>query len=182
MGPTSLEEYFLDQGSIVVLSGAGFQTRKVLVQSAGENNYYPSFSPDGKWILYNRAQSGDSYNNTAASLWVVPADGSAAPLQLAQAAQDMAASSWPRWTPFVQHNDHAGSGDLYYFTFSSTRSVGLDPSGRGAEQVWMSSFDPSRVVGGVGDPSSAPFWLPFQSLMTSNHLAQWTTKVVPVVQ
>ena len=62
-------DYSFTGGSIVVMTGPGdgtFSNPKAIVQSAGENNYYPSFSPDGLWILFNRAPERQaSYNNAA---------------------------------------------------------------------------------------------------------------------
>lgn len=53
-----------------------FGPEQMLVSDTS-NNYYPSLSPDGKWVLFNRAATGSAYNNGNATLWVVPSDGSA---------------------------------------------------------------------------------------------------------
>lgn len=45
----------------------------------------------------------------------------------------------------------------------------------------MSSFDP-QTLGSGADPSSVPFWLPYQSPVTSNHTPQWTTQIQPAIQ
>ena len=42
----------------------------------------------------------------------------------------------------------------------------------------MAGVDPDRVAIGQ-DPSYPAFALPFQDISTSNHIAQWTTQVVP---
>lgn len=35
-------------------------------------NYYPSFSPDGEYLLFTHSPEGRSYNNTEADIWLVP--------------------------------------------------------------------------------------------------------------
>lgn len=59
---------------------------KSIVQSTGnsDSKYYPSFSSDSKWIAYVLAAGGNSDNNDAAKLFIVPADGTSAPIELAQ--------------------------------------------------------------------------------------------------
>ena len=44
----------------------------------------------------------------------------------------------------------------------------------------MAAFDPDLAAAG-GDGSYPAFALPFQDLITSNHIAQWTTEVVPPI-
>ena len=41
----------------------------------------------------------------------------------------------------------------------------------------MAAIDPDKIADGE-DGSFAAFALPFQDITTSNHIAQWTTKVV----
>ncbi len=169
-------------GSIVVLtedSTGKFGSPRILVASTGgQNNYYPSFSPDGKWVLFNRS-SGDSYNNADAEVWVVATDGSSAPVRLVQAnGGTTLTNSWPKWTPFVQTYGPAGE-TLYYFTLSSKRNYGWALGKDVRSQIWMSSFRPSSIATDAG--SSAPFWLPFQDLATSNHNAQWVQTIIPTL-
>jgi Tol biopolymer transport system component len=158
-------------------SGTGFQPRQLIVTSAGETNYYPTFSPDGKWILFNRSHI-NAYNAADAEVYVVSADGKVGPIKLAAANGAVnLTNSWPRWSPFVQKN--GPNGDLFYFTFSSKRDYGNEIAGAARPQVWMSAFDPSVAMTG-GDPSFTPFWLPFQDPGSSNHIAQWTTTIVTI--
>ena len=44
-------------------------------------------------------------------------------------------------------------------------------------QIWMTPFFPDRAARG-SDPSTQAFRLPFQNLDSSNHIAQWTERVV----
>jgi len=131
---------------------------------------YPAWSPDGRWILYN--QDGPGGNE----LWVVRADGSQPPIHLARA--DASAdlhNAWPRWTPF-EHRGADGEA-LYWFTFSSTRAFGLTLARDERTQLWMAAFRPARAESGA-DPSDPAFRIPFQDLGGTNHIAQWTERVV----
>ena len=177
--PQNNTEWQFDQGSLVVVKDMGmgvFGPPTTIVKSNGENNYYPSFSPDGKWILFNRA-TGGAYSNATAEVWVVSADGSIGPIALAKAnATGNLTNSWPRWSPFVLHEPDGS--DRMYFTFSSGRDYGIELVGQNAPQVWMAAFDPAAATAGT-DPSDVPFWLPFQDVHSHNHIAQWTMAFIP---
>jgi hypothetical protein len=182
--PNTYDWEFLG-GTIVVVTETGgvFGSPQILVTaSGGDNNYYPTFSPDSKWILFNRSKN-NAYDDPDASLMVIAADGSkpAVALSLANATGNLS-NSWPRWSPFVQKN--GPHGDLFYFTFSSRRDYGielgsLNPANPTKPQIWMAAFDP-QVAGGAADASNAPFWLPFQNILTSNHIAQWAEQIVGI--
>ncbi len=161
---------------------------KALLTSAGENNYHPSYSPDDAWVIFARstcdagapASDCDSYDDPGARVTVVPAAGGAA-IDLANAnGAGKLDNSWPKWSPFKgKYKD----GDLLWLTFSSARDYGYrtyDAAGNATHhrQLWAVAFDPARAKAGK-DPSFAPVWLPFQDTETSNHIGQWTTKVVP---
>src|SRR6185295_19324074 len=47
----------VDQGELQVLTfdGANWSSPSSLVPYGGQNNYYPSFSPDGSFVLFNRS-------------------------------------------------------------------------------------------------------------------------------
>ncbi|HEY0253392.1 MAG TPA: hypothetical protein VGC41_17780, partial [Kofleriaceae bacterium] len=139
--------------------------------------YYPSFSPDSQWVLFTKTE-GNSYNNAQAETWVVKADGSLPPVKLAAANTSVPGltNSWPRWVPFGQ-TFGSGSAPLFYLTFSSTRPYGQRIPGGGRPQIWMTPFFPDRAAQGQ-DPSGPAFRVPFQDVMTNNHIAQWTQQVV----
>ena len=170
-------------GSIatVGLDSAGeWLKEKVLVQSGGGvNNYYPSFSPCGEWILFNRS-TGDAYSDEDANLLVVSVKGGK-PIPLGKINGVKQSNSWGRWSPFTQAYK---GGVIYWLTFSSVRDYGfmLKNSeatlyGNKAPQIWMAGFSRTEALKGL-DPSFAPFWLPIQSTSKHNHIAQWTTKVI----
>ncbi len=152
------------------------------------NNYYPSWSPDGQWILFNKGVDGtpdplgnptESYNNPSASLWVVKADGSTPAIQLSTSnlATGGLTNSWGRWAPF-QQTLGSSNDPLYWVTVSSKRDFGVRKRlANDWPQIWMFAFSPGTAGGGT-DPGAPAFRLPFQDLDSKNHIAQWAEKVV----
>jgi hypothetical protein len=159
-------------------TGSGFGAATTLLSSSGENNYYPSYSPDGAWVVFNRSPD-DSYNNIAAHLWAVRSSGGP-PIALTTAddAGDQG-NSWPKWAPFAQ--TYLGE-PLLWVTVSSRRDYGLRlqqasmPADMRTVQIWMAAFRPNQPP--PSDPSAPAFWLPIQSTSAGNHIAQWTEVVV----
>jgi hypothetical protein len=152
--------------------GTGWGAPVQLVPYDGQNNFYPAFSPDSQWVLFNRSPGHiDSYDAPDARVWAVPVAGGK-PVALGNASAG--GDSWPKWVPAA--HQHRGKS-LMWFTFSSRRPCGLrsSPGLRGdtPAQLWMAAFDPSRP----DDPSYPAFWLPFQDLQSGNHIAQWTMAV-----
>jgi hypothetical protein len=142
------------------------------------NCFYPSFSPDGKWVLFNRATSGASYNNGAATLWVTKADGGTAIQLTAAAGTAGLTNSWGRWAPF-QQTVGSNNESLYWITVSSTRDFGVRLVGANRPQIWMTPFMPDKAEQNT-DPSAAAFRLPFQNIESNNHIAQWTEQIIAV--
>lgn len=151
----------------------------------GANNYYPSFSPDGQWILFNKGDNtvnqamnaAESYNGPNASLWVVKADGTTPPVELATANQGLGlTNSWGRWAPFAQ-TIGSSNEQMFWVTVSSKRDFGVRLVGVNKPQIWMTPFYPDRAAQGQ-DPSSVAFRLPFQNIDSNNHIAQWTEQIV----
>jgi hypothetical protein len=159
-----------------------------VVVADGANNYYPSWSPDGNWILFTRSGTGLAYDNNNSTIWAVKGDHSQPPVALAAANQGFGITdSWARWAPFQQT---LGSPEepMYWIALSSKRDFGVrlrntDLPQRGSSgkrsQLWMTPFFPGRAVQG-SDPSLPAFRLPFQNLESSNHITQWTERVLPV--
>jgi hypothetical protein len=132
------------------MGNGAFGSPVALIASHGENNYYPSFSPDApaSLVLFDRAPldttvatmtgctgvppkatcPNDSYANPAARLMVVANAAGAIPVDLQAANGSSTAiaaalsNSFPRFAPFVQN--YKGK-TLLWITFSSTRDYGL---------------------------------------------------------
>jgi hypothetical protein len=106
--------------------GSAFGMPTPLLHSSGENNYYPAYSPDGAFLIFNRVGAsgvaGDAFANPAARVMAMPAAGGT-PVDLARLnAGDGLSNSWPRWSPYLQQ-DRGHS--ILWVTFSSTRDYGL---------------------------------------------------------
>jgi hypothetical protein len=162
----------------VTKSGSGFGSASVLF-SAPDNAYYPSYSPDGEWVVFNRASTGtnakgeakSSYDAPDAAVWAIAKTGGG-PLQLAKAGSQFG-DSWPKW---MQRDQPYRGRRIMWVTFASRRAYGLRLASGQNAQIWMAAFDPDAAKAGK-DPSFTAFWLPFQDIASGNHIAQWVTKV-----
>ena len=155
--------------TVEFLGDKGFGTPKQIVTSAGENNYSPSISPDGKFVVFNRSNGADSYDASDARVMVVPLGGGSA-FDLTSANVEIG-NSWPKWSPF-QH--HFKGQTTMWLTFSSRRLYGLRPTP--AAQLWMIPVDVAKLEKGM-DSAYPPIRLPFQDLNTGNHIAQWVEEI-----
>jgi hypothetical protein len=128
------DDHFLG-GSLytATFDGTNFGTPAPLVMATtAQNNYYPSWSPDSSFVVFNRVDddpasttdlSQDAYNNPLAKVWVLSTTSGAKPVEAAKLNGDARnTNSWPRWSPFVQ--TYKGQR-LLWVTFSSTRDYGL---------------------------------------------------------
>jgi hypothetical protein len=131
--------------------GSGvFGNPAVVIASQGENNYYPSYSPDApaSFVLFDRAPldttvatltgctgtapratcPNDSYANPAARVMLLSNTPGASPVDLANAngsstsIASALSNSYPRFAPFIQN--YKGKR-LLWVTFSSTRDYAL---------------------------------------------------------
>ena len=140
-------------GSLYTLPYMGnqvFGTPAVFLKSNGENNYYPTYSPDvpSTFVVFDRtpldmsagaidgctgtapqrACPNDSFSNPAARLTLTGATAGKPVVDLEKANGSPAAApvkvsnSFPKWTPFVQ--TYHGQ-KLFWVTFSSTRDYGV---------------------------------------------------------
>lgn len=186
------------KGSIEMVSrdGAGWSESAVIVPNeSGKNRYYPSFSPDGGLLIFNESQcnSGetgsecDADADPTSSLWIVPAAPGNTPIRLdaanapgvADQGETDLTNSFPKWSPFVFRRDQEQGARLEWLTFSSRRNYGLRSPNGGDMLIWMVAVEPDKALAGV-DPSSAAFAIPYQDLDTSNHIAQWTERIIVV--
>ena len=157
-----------------------FGTPQLLVTDSG-NLFYPSWSPDGAWVLYNRSDddsTNGAYNNPSAQLYVVKADrsGGAIGLGTANLAGGLT-NSWGRWAPFAQTTG-ANNQQMYWITVSSKRTFGVRRQlSENWPSIWMFAFFPDVATTGA-DPSSPAFRVPFQDFTSHNHIAQWAERVV----
>ena len=165
----------VDAADIEIMSfnGSNWSASAPLVGFGGQNNYYPSFSPDGGWVLFNRSPSNhNSYDAPDAQVWAVSQAGGSE-IRLANASTGVNGDSWPKWAPILQSwQQHP----ILWFTFSSRRAYGLRIAAGAHAQIWMAAFDPTKAQ--MGQDASLPaFWLPFQEPDSGNHIAQMVLHV-----
>ncbi|MBM4392953.1 MAG: hypothetical protein FJ090_17645 [Deltaproteobacteria bacterium] len=131
----------------------------------GYNLYYPEYSPDGEWVVFNRS-TGNSASNIDAELFVVPAAGGT-PIRLDAAnGTGELGNSWARWAPLPDD-------DVLWLGFSSRR--GYEVAGTTEPQIWVTRVDPAAAREGR-DPSTTPYWLPGQDPDTNNHVPIWWSR------
>ncbi|MDB4981214.1 MAG: hypothetical protein JWM82_1966 [Myxococcales bacterium] len=161
---------------------------------AGKNRYYPAVAPTNDFIVFNEStcsngntgQDCDADTDPTAMLYAMPLPpGNAQPTLLGRAnapgvndgANTVLTNTYPKWSPFVFQLDELHK--VLWATFSSSRRYGLYKSTTNV-YIWMFAVDANGAKEGT-DPSYAAFCLPFQALDTSNHIAQWTEKAVPII-
>jgi hypothetical protein len=194
-----------DAGIAVGDGGSALADPFVVIPSniAGVNNYNPSFAPDSTFLVFTRTTcdpsvdktnvcDSDISSNVTATTWAVVPQPNATPVHLDRAAAPGVADgvpanildTFPRSTPFETNQ---GTGKLFWFTVASLRQPGLrykqyqasDESfpAQQQQQLWMFAVDPAAILAG-NDGSYPAFFLPFQDPTTSNHIGQWTQKIV----
>jgi hypothetical protein len=159
----------------------------------GTNTYNPDFVPDSSFFVFSQSTcpigqentgqcDSDVAGNLNATTWAARPVANATPVHLDKAGAPGLSDNgttpidtFPRSTPFKTTQ---GSGKLFWFTVASQRNPGLrQKTGSTQQLLWMFAVNPSLVVAGQ-DGSFPGFFLPFQDLSTSNHIAQWTQKIV----
>ena len=159
---------------IPVLPDDDFGVPEVLLPSTGADDtiYFPSYSPDSRWIAFVRGV-GRSKDNETSELFLLSADGSGDPILLTRLNErvrdqdgiTLIGNSMPTWAPSTRP-------DIFWLAFSSLRDYGNVLSGTDRDQLWGAAIDPARIAAGE-DPSYAAFWMPFQDLEEGNHRAFW---------
>jgi len=97
---------------IYTIPASGGQSLPLPGASGDGFNYYPSYSPDGKWLAFTHHLDGhDTYADDAADIYIIPAMGTQKPIRLSINSEQ--ADSWPTWSP-----------DSKWLGFSSNRRDG----------------------------------------------------------
>ena len=157
-----------------------FGAEKLLVADAS-NNYYPSFSPDGKWVLFNKSDDNRPApartTTRARRSGSIKADGSAPAVKLATLDAAIGfTNSWARWAPFAQT---VGTDEpIYWITVSSQRDfgvrlVGPAPAADLDDRVRAVARDAQRWI-----RASRRSGCRSRTSTANNHIAQWTEQIV----
>ncbi|HEY3496859.1 MAG TPA: MopE-related protein [Polyangiaceae bacterium] len=163
----------VEGGAIAILpyEGGAWGEPEILVPNSGgdDNNFFPVWSPDSKFIAYVNA-AGKSKDATSATLRLVAAQGGD-PILLTRVNERVndadgvtgIGNSMPTWAPSTKPG-------TFWIAFSSLRAYSIvreqDPK---EDQIWIAAIDPA-----LEDPAYAAFWAPFQNIDDGNHRAFWT--------
>jgi hypothetical protein len=142
---------------------------------------WPTISPDGNWVLYQRGASADTrYGNgdlyiantqTGAETRLAALDGDGYPF--AAGARDLSWNFEPAFAP-------VSAGGYFWVVFTSRRTYGNVLTGApnsdstgfiGTKQLWVAAIDQNPAPG--ADPSHPPFLLPGQDITTINMRGFW---------
>lgn len=143
----------------------------VIAPSAGknDNNYFPVWSPDSKYIAYVNAQGTSKDAITARLKLLKVSDNSVQELTRTNErvnnhdATLKIGNSMPTWAPSTKPG-------TFWIAFSSLRAyASVRPQDGNEDQIWIAAIDPTQQ-----DPGYSGFWAPFQSVDAGNHRAFWT--------
>jgi hypothetical protein len=145
--------------------------------STGSNNYFPKYSPDGRFIAFVHAPS-PSQGAPLAELRMIRASGGSV-IWLDRASHRLGTTdgvsdlqnTMPSWSPDID-------GDQAWLAFASARPYGEILPNRGTTQIWITGIDLARAEEGL-DPSSSAFWLTSQSVGVINNNPIWAPHVQP---
>lgn len=168
-----------------------FTNPQTVLTSAGVGDAiaFPSFSPDSKFIVYQRGDysrakyTDSSMTNTHGNddLYIAPAAANAAQIALSNLngtsvlpTQDLHLNYAPTVNPIAV-------GGYFWVVFTSPRDYGNemvapgtaypnDPTYANRKQLWVAAIDANV---GTTDPSHPAFWLPGQDFTTANMFGYW---------
>jgi len=150
--------------------------------------FFPSFSTDGKLIVFDAARAAwrnfTDAKTAGQRLMLAAADGSwITDLTALDGGNVDADITWAHWAP-------GDTSDYYWIVFSSERDYGHEVTAtntaascvrngvKQCKQIWIGAIDKSKVAaGGTVDPSAPPMWLPGQDTQTDNISPYWTVPV-----
>ena len=184
-GSVATSLYSVPFGDGVDAGKGGIATPIVGADEPGIFHYYPAYTPDGAFIVYNRADpagpacpssggggpasggGATTYDNCNAEVWMIAANGGTAiRLDNANQSTDPLTNSWPTFGNVT--------GQYYWMAFSSRRDYGFLHTGAPASpQVYIAAVDPQKLLNGQ-DGSFAALWLPGQDISSGCHIARWS--------
>jgi hypothetical protein len=203
--PNTLQQWYAGSIYVVQRAGSGWGAPIAVAPSPDDhtNYYYPAWAPDNQFLVLNRAVcpagggvTGQCSFDTAPTsrLFAARPVANAPLVELANANKPgpldtgpNITNTYPKWSPFEFRRTEELGSRLMWLTFASKRHFGLRAAPAVIERnkdagdiLWMVAVDPDKVAAGE-DGSYVAFALPFQRFWKSNHIAQWTTKVVPPI-
>ena len=149
-----------------------------LVQAGADPNQrigWPSLTPDGKWVIYQRAVSADTRGG-ASDLFIASTTTANQEVRLAQldgdsypfaaGARDLSMNYEPTFAPVA-------AGGYFWVVLTSRRTYGniLTGDKTVVKQLWVAAIDLAPTAG--KDPSHPPFRLPGQAIDSVNMRGFW---------
>lgn len=108
----------------------------------GMSNYFPRISPDGKWIVYNQAESFMLLQKDS-KLWIIPAEGGEA--RMLKCNQDKM-NSWHSWSPnskwLVFSTKKFGAYTQLFLTH-------IDENGNDSPPVYLDNFSFDKYANNI---------------------------------
>jgi hypothetical protein len=161
---------------------------------AAYEEYYPAFSSDGKYVVFDRIPAGGvMYANPQAELYVVRADGST-PTAVRLRANDPPKcgglvspgvnNHWAKWAPGATvdgHPPNVNGRDYYWLIFSSNR-YGTPPVTVGGSTVQVSQlYATALVVDENGAQMFPAIYLWNQHADKLNTTPAWDAFQIPII-
>jgi len=183
LGATDLHSVPFNNGS-----GGASQPVSGAAEPAWEE-YYPAFSPDDQYLLFNRVPATQvMYANTQAEIFAIPSKGGTATRLKANDPSKCSSKTSPgvnnhfgKWSPSFQ----SASGKTYYWVIFSSNRADIPPvtSSYQPGQVYISQlYMTAIVVDGSGTITTYPaVYLWTQSPATVNTTPVWEELDIPAV-
>jgi hypothetical protein len=136
--------------------------RVLVPKGAGAFPAYPSLSPDGKWVLYQRGSGHRTDQNNTADLFLASTEtGQEVPLRLVNGDDYLTARDL-RWN-FEATFAPVPAGGYFWIVLTSRRTYGNLYTGAAnqVKQLWVAAIDQTPTPG--QDPSHPAFLLPGQA-------------------
>ncbi|EYF02889.1 TolB family protein [Chondromyces apiculatus] len=156
------------------------------------NLFFPSFSPDGEYIVFNAARSAWRNGANAAApgqrLALADSQGAGVVELAAMNGPGDLDITWSHWAP-------RSDGEYLWVVFSSQRDYGhkltlanTDPGCKAngvnqCKQIWIGAIDRQKLAAGLAqDPSAPAVWLPGQNITANNISPYWTVPTTEIPQ